>query len=321
MSKRDYYSVLGVGRDATEAEIKASYRKAARTYHPDVNKDPAAGAKFREATEAYEVLSDAKKRQMYDQFGHVAPGTSATGPRARSAHAPGEGFHVSFEEIFGAAREGGSGFMGMGLEEILSSLRGKRRGAKPRRSRKPESADVEHALTLDFMQAVWGMTAPVRIRRGDGADSKTETINVKIPPGIGDGSRVRVRGKGAEGPGGQGDLYITCHVRPHPYFDRRGDDIYVEVPISITEAALGAKVDVPTLDGMTSVTIPPGTDGSKRLRLRAKGIRASGGTSRGDQYVVLRIAPPTQLSDRGRELLKEFEREEPFDPRGAAPWK
>jgi len=167
---------------------------------------------------------------------------------------------------------------------------------------------------------VWGTTAPIRIRKGQGAEAQTETIEVKIPPGVREGSRIRVRGKGAEGRGGRGDLYILCHIRPHPYFERRGSDIHVDVPISITEATLGAKVDVPTVDGMTSVTIPPGTGGAKRLRLRGKGVRTPDGTSRGDQYVTIRVVPPARLSDRGRKLLQELRESDPYDPREGMPW-
>jgi DnaJ-class molecular chaperone len=142
---------------------------------------------------------------------------------------------------------------------------------------------------------------------------------VRIPPGVREGSKVRVRGKGQVAPGGSGDLYIRVHVRPHEYFRREGDDIYVHVPISLGEAALGGKVDVPTIDGMTTVTIPPGTASSKRLRLRGKGI-ARAGASRGDQYVIIEIVPPRQLTDRHRELLEELERLSPESPRSECPW-
>ena len=327
MASGDYYSILGVGRNAGEAEIKAAYRKKARECHPDVNKSAGAEDKFKEATEAYDVLSDPEKRQMYDQFGRAgAPrgGFGGGGARAytRTGAPPGGfGGHVSFEDIFGAAREsGGSGFTGMGLDDILEALSGAGRRTGPRRKAQ-RGQDVEHSVTLDFMEAVFGTTTSVRIRRGEGHRTTSETIDVKIPPGVRDGARIRVRGKGGEGPGGSGDLYIVTKVRPHAYFRREGDDVYVDLPVSITEAALGAKIDVPTIDGLTTVTVPAGTGGARRLRLKGKGIRGKDGSPRGDQYVVVRVVPPHELSDEGRELLERFQEAEPYDPRDNAPWK
>jgi len=319
MSKRDYYDVLGVSRTASDADVKSAYRKLARKYHPDVNKAPDAGEKFKEATEAYEVLSDPPKRKMYDQFGHAGMpgfgGTGGPGVYTRSS-GPGGAGGFSFEDIFGG---GGSGFMGMGLEEILAALGG---GHRSRRARKSagmrRGAEIEQHITLDFMQALRGTSATIRLHRG-GRNGGTGTIDVKIPPGVHTGSRIRLRGQGAPGPGGNGDLYINISVRPHPYFRADGRDVYVEVPISIAEAALGAKVDVPTIDGMSTVTVPPGTAGGQRLRLRGKGGGA--GEKRGDHYVVIRIVPDPKMSAKGRELLEEFQRTEKFDPRKDAPWR
>jgi DnaJ-class molecular chaperone len=158
-------------------------------------------------------------------------------------------------------------------------------------------------------------------RQERGGARRTETITVKIPPGVREGSRIRIRGKGRSGAAGWGDLYIVTHVRDHPYFQRVGNDVLVEVPISVTEAALGAKVDVPTLDGMTTVTIPPGTPSSRRLRLRGKGVAAADGTNRGDQYVIICVVPPPKVSRKGRQLLEEFAKGEAFDPRETVPWK
>jgi len=317
MAKRDYYDVLGVSRDASEKEIKAAYRKLARKHHPDVSKDKDAPEKFREATEAYDVLSDAQKRKLYDQYGHAGPRASAAGPGVQ-----GGGAHFDFSEIFGGgAGRGGSGFMGMGLDEILDALRGG--GGRGRRTRRPQPVrgpDLEYNITLDFLHAVQGTTARLRLQREDRPD-QAETVNVKIPPGVKEGTRVRLRGKGGVGPAGEGDLYIICHVRPHPFFRREGDDIYVDVPISLTEAALGAKVDVPTIDGMTTVTIPPGTSGNMKLRLRGRGAPSGKGGDRGDQYAVLRIVAPKKLSAKGRELLEQFAESDGYDPRENAPWK
>ena len=310
MANRDYYDVLGVPRGASNAEIKRSYRKLARKYHPDVNKSPGALEKFKEATEAYEVLNDGKKRQMYDQFGH------AGGPRISGG--PGQGFQDFFSGAGGGGAGGGGGFMGMGLDDILQVLRGKMSGAGKRHPRREANLDIEQRVTLEFMQAVLGTTIPLLLRRGDARDGKTETIEVKIPPGVREGSRIRAKGQGLTDGRGKGDLYIIVSVRPHPFFTANGSNITVEVPISITEAALGAKVDVPTLDGLTTVTVPPGTNSGQRLRLRNKGIPAASG--RGDQFVLIKIVIDKPISDKGRQLLEEFQRNEQSDPRKDAPW-
>ncbi|MFB3891318.1 MAG: DnaJ C-terminal domain-containing protein [Phycisphaerae bacterium] len=325
MAKRDYYDVLGVGRDASVDQIKAAYRKLARKYHPDVNKASDAPTKFKEATEAYEVLSDPQKRKMYDQFGFIGPGEGfpqgGPGPGGRTYQwrgQPGQGFNINIDDIFGG---GGQGFMGMSLDEILQQLAGGgRRGAgQPRAGRggraayEPQPSDLDAEVTLDFMQAINGTTVSLRLQAGDAS----QTINVKIPPGVHEGSRIRVRGKGSAG----GDLYIITHIREHPYFRREGDDIHVQVPVSITEAALGAKVDVPTLNGMTTVTVPPGTSSSRLLRLRGLGVARPNGRGRGDQYVEIRIVAPPSVSDKGAELLRQFDAIEKFDPRAGVPWR
>ena len=317
MAKRDYYDVLGVSRDASDVQIKAAYRKLARKHHPDVNKAADASEKFKEATEAYEVLSDPEKRKLYDQFGHEGMRAGAApGGGGWPGHGRGAGFSVNMEDLFGGLG-GGHGFLRMSLDEILSALRGGRvRSGRPG-ARK--GGDLEHHVTLEFMQAVRGTTVTLRFQpEGSG---KAETIDVKIPAGVREGSKVRVKGKGSPGQGGRGDLYIVTHVRPHPHFRSEGRDIYLDLPISIVEAALGAKVDVPTIDGLTTMTIPPGVSSSQRLRLRGKGIAAADGKTRGDQYVVLKIAAPREISERGKEVLRQFESVEKLNPRGDVPWK
>ena len=317
MAKRDYYGILGVDRKATAAQIKAAYRKMAREYHPDVNKDAGASEKFQEATEAYEVLFDADKRRMYDRFGHAGPGRS--GPQGGRAYdttgaRPG-GVSFNFEEMFG--RSGGSGFAGMGLDEILDALRGgSGRSKSGRRAAAKRGADLEYELTLDFVQAVRGVTTSIRLAR----QGRTETIDVKVPPGVRDGQQIRVRNQGQDGPAGRGDLYIIARVRKHPYFRREGKDIYVEVPIGIAEAALGGKVDVPTLDGMTAVQIPAGSSSGRKLRLKGRGVRPAKGDAPGDQYVELKIVVPKTLSVRQRELLTELQELDDGDPRRNVPW-
>lgn len=317
--KRDYYDVLGLSRNASEGEIKNAYRKLARKYHPDVNKEAGAEAKFKEATEAYEVLSDAEKRKQYDSFGHsFFKGQTGGGPGGFSG---GQRVNINFEDIFG----GGKGFMGMGLDEILESLGGQVGG---RRSR-PHSGgcgfggapakgkDIEHKVMLDFMESIVGSERDVVIQEADGTK---QTITVKIPAGVKDGQKIRIREKGSHGPAGRGNLLIECRVNRHLYFRREGDDIHVDVPVDIVEASIGGKVDVPTIDGMTTVTVPPGVAGGRMLRLKGKGI-SNGKGDRGDQYVNLIVTPPDDISSEGRELLEKFREVEGFDPRDSVPWK
>jgi len=318
MAQPDYYDVLGVKRGASESQIKAAYRRLARQYHPDANKSSDAPEKFRQATEAYEVLSDPEKRKMYDRFGRVDTAQPFGAGRTRWTGRPGQRVSVDFGDWFA---RGDSGFMSMSLDDILEALGGRRTGRGRRKARPQRGADTEYHLTLDFLQAARGTTARIKLTLGAPADGgRQETLDVKLPPGVREGSKVRVRGKGGVGPGGSGDLYIIVHVRPHEYFRLEGDDVYVRVPISITEAALGTKVDVPTIDGMTTVTIPPGTASSKRLRLRGKGVARKGGT-RGDQYVVIAIVPPQALSDEQADLLRRFGELDAYDPRANVPWK
>jgi DnaJ-class molecular chaperone len=312
MAQRDFYNVLGVPRDASAAQIKSAYRKLARQYHPDVNKASDAAEKFREASEAYDVLSDAEKRQRYDQFGHAGVGG---GPQGAGCGGCG-GMGVDFSQFFS-----GNGGFGMSLDELLQNLGGGRAARKSRR-RGPAArgADLEYPVTLDFLQAAHGVTTTIRVRRDQGPKAgQEEVIETKIPAGVADGQKIRLRGKGQPGAQAPGDLFIVVSVQRHPTFRREGNDVIVDVPISLTEAALGAKVDVPTIDGMTTVTIPPGTSSGQKLRLRGKGI--AGGPSRGEQYVVIKIVAPDALSDQQRTLLEQLRDAEPDDVRANAPWR
>ncbi len=330
MAKRDFYDVLGVPRSASADQIKSAYRKLARKYHPDVNKAADASTKFKEATEAYEVLSDDEKRKLYDQFGHTPPpgvggpgGHRGPGGAQRYTWSGGQGGPggqtINFEEMFGG---GGQGFGGMSFQDLMDALGGqmggqaggRRGGRRGRAAPQAQTQDIEYEVSLDFMQAIGGTVLPLQLQQPDGA---TETISVKIPPGVGEGSKIRVRGKGGAG----GDLYIITHIREHPYFRRESDDIYVEAPIGITECALGARVDVPTLDGMTTVTIPAGTSSGRKLRLRGKGVHRPGKTTPGDQYVTIKIVAPPSVSAKGAELLRQFDETDKYDPRENAPWK
>jgi len=319
MAGKDYYGILGVGRSASADDIKSAYRKLAREYHPDVNKAANAAEKFKEATAAYEVLSDPKKRQLYDQFGHVGPEGfgGAAGPGGARVYRwggrapPGGG--PNFEDLFAS-----SPFAGMSLKDLLASLAGRRAGARRgRRAAAHKGASAQVDVTLDFMQAARGCTTRLQMT---GADGSSQEIDVKIPAGVREGSKIRVRGKGNPGRGGAGDLYLNAHVRRHPYFRREGADIYVDLPVSVAEAAGGATVTVPTIDGPADLKVPPGASGGTQLRMRGKGVVDPRSKSRGDQYVVLKIVLPRKVSAKGLELLKEFEKTDPHDPRESAPW-
>lgn len=324
MAQRDYYEILGIDRSASPEQIKAAYRRLARKHHPDVSKAKGAADKFKEATAAYEVLSDPQRRKMYDQFGHAGPADFGSGKPGRGRTytwtsrgggpgRSGRGGRVDFEDIFAS-----SAFSGMSLEELLASLSGYAPGSRwggPAGPGAAAPAYLEYPITLDFMQAVKGCTTTLQLRRPDGG---TQRIEVKIPPGVQDGTKVRVRGKPGTSAGG--DLLIVTRVREHPYFRRDGADIYVELPISLTEAALGGEVTVPTVDGRATVKIPPGASGGTRLRLRGKGTADPKSGSKGDQYVVLKIVLPREISEEGRKLLSELARTDPYDPRKKVPW-
>jgi DnaJ-class molecular chaperone len=291
---RDYYEVLGVARDASDDQVKKAYRKLAREYHPDRNPgDKAAEAKFKEVQEAYDVLSDKDKRAKYDQFGHAGPGMGAGGP--------GGGFRWHTEGM-----DAGS-FDPEDLGEILrqfgmGGMGGGPRGRGRARRAPPQAAEAE--ASVPFLTAALGGTVSLSI---DGRH-----VDVKVPAGMEDGKKLRLAG---QGPGG-GDLYIKIKIDPHPYFRREGHNVVLEVPVSFAEAALGAKVDVPTLDGQhLTVKVPPGTSSGARLRLRGKGIAG------GDQYIEVKVTVPKVEDARGRELVEELARLHPQNPRRGLGWE
>lgn len=344
---KDYYAVLGVKRGATEEEIKKAYRKLARKYHPDVNPgNRQAEARFKEVGEAYDVLSDPEKRRRYDQFGSAAF-DAGFDPRAAWRRAGGTGASTRGGFDFGPF--GGEGGPDASVfEELFTDLLGGGLGGARRRTRTGRfggrmagvrGSDVEQRFPVSFEDAARGATRELEIARdapceacggsgavrgaqtcptclGRGTVRRTERVSVRVPAGVETGSRIRLAGKGAEGAGGgpPGDLLLVVEVRPHPYFKREGDDIRLELPVTVTEAALGAKVDVPTLDGPVSLTIPPGSSSGTTLRLRERGVhRLKGG--RGDQYVTLKVVLPKPLDERSKALLEEFGRRNPLDPR------
>ncbi|MBI3092340.1 MAG: DnaJ domain-containing protein [Candidatus Tectomicrobia bacterium] len=305
MAKRDYYDVLGVKRTASDTELKRAYRKLARQYHPDINPAPGSAERFAEISEAYEVLHDAEKRRKYDQLGH-----SAFGPGTPFGNAGGFNFGNFDFSQFGGGRSPSGGF-----EDLFSGLFGARGAKAHRRATEAlRGEDVEATLELTFEEAVHGTAKHISVQNGKGG---RESISVKIPAGVGTGSKVRVAGKGGEGRNGgpPGDLYIVARVLPHPAFERRDSDISCTVPITLAEAALGAKIEVPTIDGVTQMTIPAGTQSGQKFRLRGRGVPHLKGGGQGDQYVTVQLVYNRNLDERSQELLREFDRLNACTPR------
>jgi curved DNA-binding protein len=313
---RDYYDVLGVPRGASEEEIRSAYRKLARTYHPDVNREPGAEDRFKEISEAYEVLRDPEKRERYDRLGANWKA----------------GEDVSGAEGFGGFRQGRAGFGqgqgqaqsgfgdvrvefgdGNGFSDFFESLFGGR-GPGARRTAGFEGfatrgGDQEATLEITLEEAARGGRRKISL--GDGRD-----YDVDIPAGVRDGQRIRLAGEGGQGAGNgpPGDLFLRIRVKPHPRFRVEGDDLFTDLPVAPWEAALGATVEIPTLDGTARVKVPPGSSSGRRLRLRGEGMPGPG-NRRGDLYATVKIVVPKKLSDRERELFQQLAEVSDFDPR------
>jgi curved DNA-binding protein len=325
VARRDLYEVLGVPRDADADAIKKAYRKLARQHHPDVNPgDAAAEERFKEISQAYAVLSDPEQRRAYDEFGDVALEGGFDAEAARKARdafqsrfGGGAGGHpFGGAEGFGGPEGGPERFeFGGDLDDLLEQLMGQRRGGGRRGPRR--GGDVEAELALDLRDAALGCERRLTLTRPTAKGPRPETVTVKVPRGMTEGARIRIPGKGAEGAGGgpAGDLYATIRLRPDPRFRVEDRDLHLDLPVTVPEAALGARVEVPTLEGRATVTIPPGTDGGQRLRLRGKGIPAAGSQAAGDLYVTVRVRVPRDLDEAGREAVEALRDLGPDDPR------
>ena len=345
-SKRDYYEVLGVARTASDDDIKKAFRRLARQYHPDVNKDKDAEARFKEVNEAYEVLSDPQKRQMYDQFGHEGPRMGAGG--AGFENFGFGGFSDIFQTFFGgqagAARRGPQRGADLrynltlafeeavfGAEKTLEIPRadtcpeckgsGAEAGTQP--SRCPncngtgEIRRVQQSIFGQFVNVVMCercqgegrvITTPCHECRGAGRVRVTKTVDLKVPGGVDTGSQIRLSGEGEAGPHGgpSGNLYVAITVKKHAYFERDGADILYTLPINFAQAALGDEIEVPTVDGKVQLKIPAGTQSGKVFRLKDKGVPHLRGAGRGDQHVYVKVVTPTELSAKEREVLEQL---------------
>ena len=319
---QDYYQTLGVNRTASQDEIRRAYRKLARKYHPDVNKAKDAEDKFKQMNEAYEVLKDAEKRKLYDQLGanwkagqEFKPPPGWEDVRFQFGGAPGAeefdlggGFSDFFEMLFGGRRATRRGASAAG------------RTAQARWSMPGQDHEAEIAIRLE--DSYYGATRTITLQ-GQEVDeqgrlrSTGHTYEVRIPAGVSDGSRIRLAGKGGPGIGGgpPGDLYLKMHLEPHPRFRVDGHDLYVEVPLTPWEAALGATVEVPVVEGTANLKIPPGIQSGQKLRLRGKGLPKKD-DRRGDLLAVVKIVVPKTLTERERELFAEMGRVSGFNPRG-----
>jgi curved DNA-binding protein len=298
--RKDPYAMLGVARDADVDAIRRAYHKLARELHPDVNPDDkVAEERFKRVSEAYAVLSDPEKRSAFDEFGEIALDPNFDAARARQAN-----------QAFGGGYSGGVPGGGGGIEDLFSNIFS--RGGGPAGFRggplRRAGSDLEATLALDFSEAALGGEQRLTINRptADGG-SRTDTVAVRIPPGVADGGQIRLRGKGGEGHGGgpPGDLFARIRVRPHALFRREKRDLFIDVPITVKEAVLGAKVDVPTLTGRITVSVPPGTDGGTKLRLRGKGVPSPSGAQAGDLFAVIQIKVPGELDAEAKSRLEE----------------
>jgi len=325
---QDYYEILGVPRTASDKEISKAYRKLAQKYHPDVSKEKGAEEKFKQIAEAYAVLKDPEKRRKYDALGpNWHAGEDFTPP-------PGwQEFHFEFP---GGASESrrtgfGAGDFGGGFSDFFSMLFGEeglgrfgfgRRGAQPEaRSWFTQTRPQEADITISLEEAYRGASKSIvlqTVEHGAGRNFQpvSKRYEVKIPAGVTEGSRIRLAGQGGVPPGGHEpeDLFLRVHIAPHPIFKLEDVDLHVEVPIAPWEAALGAKVEVPTLEGAVHMTVPPGTQSGKRFRLPGKGLPRIGGP-RGNLYATIKITVPQTLSPKERELFQELQKISSFNPR------
>jgi len=310
----DYYKTLGVSREASADEVRKAYKQMARKYHPDLNQDdPAAQQKFAEVQEAFDVLSNSEKREQYDRYGTAFKSGQGPQPGYTYSWKGGsgeEGFSdIDLSDLFGGQVDLG-GMFGGGSP----FGRGGGGGARARKPRPAKGQDHRLEINVPFYVAAVGGEHQLELRR----DGKPERLNIKVPAGVDEGSVIRLAGEGSPGVNGgdNGDLLVKIHVAPHPYFKRVGNDLHVEVPVTVSEAVLGAKVDVPTLkEGKVVMTVPAGSSSGTKLRLREKGIPDRKTGKPGDQFVILKIVVPQKLNPQADQLMRQFSDYETSNPR------
>jgi len=342
MADKSYYDVLGVKKDAREEEIKKAYRKLARKHHPDVNAGKKeAEAKFKEISEAYAVLSDKEKREQYDRLGKEAFGSGGANPFGGRGANPFGGFEFDFSQFTGAegARGGGRRSArqpGGDFRDIFSELFSGGAQTEPASQR---GGDIEAETTIEFRDAISGTTLDMSVPlqkecptcngrgntgnalcktcRGSGVVAVQESVRVRIPEGVADGQRIRARGKGTGGSqgGASGDLIVRIHVRSHPFFERRGDDIHTEIPITVGEAIRGAEIEVPTVRGTIRAKIPTSTQGGQTFRLIGKGVKRGKGAGYGDHYYKVQIAVPRKIPPESADAVDRIEQAYEENPR------
>ncbi|MDE0291304.1 MAG: J domain-containing protein [Candidatus Dadabacteria bacterium] len=306
-AEKDLYAVLGVPRNATQDQIKKAYRDLARKHHPDMNQgDKRSEEKFKEIQHAYETLSDPEKKKTYDMFGTSSFGGQRTGGGNYRQYSRG---FPDIDEIFKDIFSQGGGAYGMGgargsFGDVFdfSNVR-----QQPRRPK-----NIHHTLTLGFETAVKGGEKELLVKSPEGG---TKKITVKIPAGVKTGSKVRLPGKGEQINSMAGDLILEIKVLSHPVFRRENDDIYIDLPLTVYEAALGTLIDVPTIESPVKLTIPPGVGSGTKMRLREKGVKNPKTGERGDQFVVIQIAMPEESSEDMKKLMDEIKEKYPYDPR------
>jgi DnaJ-class molecular chaperone len=310
---KDHYETLGISRGASADDVQKAYRQLARKYHPDLNPDDkSAKQKFQEVQNAYEVLHDSEKRKMYDRYGHSF---EQVGGGPASGAGPNPFREVDLSEIFGD-QGGGSG----GFADIFRQFTQGGAGQPPRgrRAAAGRGTDLQHEVTVSFHTSVLGGDVPVSWINAQGVQ---KTLTMKVPPGITDGKKIRLRGQGepsARG-GKPGDLFVTVRIAPHPCYRRNGRDLEVIVPVTLTEAAAGAKIDVPTPKGTIALTIPAGTSSGKRLRVRGLGIDSADG-KKGDLFAEVQVMVPHDLTPDEVETLRQMEKKRSLNPRSKLIW-
>ncbi|MGE0631928.1 MAG: DnaJ C-terminal domain-containing protein [Pseudobdellovibrionaceae bacterium] len=303
--KRDYYEILGVSKTATPEELKKAFRKLALKFHPDKNPgDKKSEEKFKEVSEAYEVLSDDKKRQMYDQFGHAGTNASAGGFR------PGAGGFGGFE---GFSQQGQSEHFQDIFSDVFGDIfgGGRARGGEPfanRGSRKSRGADLRYTLNISFEEAAQGCEKTIHFVRTRGSKEDTAKLSVTVPAGVKHGQRLKLRGEGDGGSnsGPSGDLYVIVHIQEHSLFNREESDVILELPVNYVNAILGTQVEIPTLTGKAQLKIPAGTHSGQTFRLKGKGFPKIGGFGAGDMLVRVLVDTPHELSSQERELIEKL---------------